>query len=149
MKTNRNTRSHILSRRPTWPATATSTHPKCWPRLKQVSVFVQQFMIPLSKRRKIVQYPKRSALGCNDQVTFFDRKICHRDDRNVALKCFPVFPVVKRNIQTRFCSCKQQSFSLGVGADHTSKVFTIDAIVDRGPGFPIVHRFEQVRFEIV
>src|SRR5262249_25516894 len=62
---------------------------------------VGERLVPLLKRREVVEDPERSSLRRGDQVVVLDREVGDRDDREVALKSFPMGAAVEGDVEAR------------------------------------------------
>src|SRR6185369_2360115 len=65
----------------------------------------------LMKQWQVVENPERTSLRCDHQLllTFLDREIRYRHDRQIQLQRLPPFAVIKRDVHSGFGTRVEQS----------------------------------------
>ena len=103
----------------------------------------------LSQRRDVIEHPKRTAMGCNNEIVLLDHQIVDGRDRQIQLERLPVCAVIERNKHAQLGAGVKQAgfFRIFAHGVHISAVR--NAVCDRRPGFAQISRFENVWLEII
>ena len=119
--------------------------------MKQVKICCGHLRCDLIERADVVQNPKRTALGRDQQIFLLHLDIGDRHVRQIQLKRLPMRAIVERNKHAEFRSGIKQSFAVRIFAHHACGPVGRNPVLSIRQSFPtlsIIIRAIQVRLVI-